>query len=118
MNVNVWCRTNVSIELILDGFPVSRRCTCPTFVHVCGSVRLRKTIVALGCCSFNDCAKHFEVDQNGHSVAAAARFHQLLVDGLVATTFEQGIIIVSRHLVVLCCYCCCCCGVMVDWVDL
>jgi hypothetical protein len=88
--------------LILDGFPVSRRRARPTLIHVCGSVRLRKTIVALGRGGFNDCAKHFELDHNGHNVAAAARFYQFLVYRLIAATFEEGIIIVSRHLLLYC----------------
>ena len=89
----------MSIELIPNRPTVSRWCTRPTFIHVCGSVCLRKTIIALGCGGFNDYAKHFEVDHDGNDFAAAARFHQLLVDGLIAPTFKQGIIIVSRHLV-------------------
>lgn len=94
-------KKNKSIELIPYWLAVSRWCARPTLIHVCGSVRLRKTIVALGRGGFNDCAKHFEVDHNGHNVAAAARFYQFLVYRLIAATFEEGIIIVSRHLVVL-----------------
>ena len=89
----------MSIELIPNGSAVSRRCTCPTFIHVCRPVRLRKTIVALGCGSINNYAKHFEVDYDGYDFAAAARFHQFLVKRLITTTFEQRIIIVSRHFV-------------------
>ena len=85
----------MSIELIPNRLSVSRWCTRPTFIHICGSVCLRKTIVSLGRGGFNNYAKHFEVDHDGHNFAAAARFHQLRVDGLIAATFHDGIIIVS-----------------------
>jgi hypothetical protein len=94
-------KKNKSIELIPYWLAVSRWCARPTLIHVCGSVRLRKTIVALGRGGFDNYAKHFEVDQDGHNISSAARFHQLLVDGLGATAFFKIIIIVSRHLVVL-----------------
>jgi hypothetical protein len=68
-----------SIELIPNGLAVSRRCTCPTFIHICRTIRLSETIVALGSGSFNGYAKHFEVDQNGDDFATAARFHQLFI---------------------------------------
>jgi hypothetical protein len=77
---------------------VSGWCPGPTFINVGRTIGLRKTIVALGRGGFNDYAKHFEVDHNGHNFAAAARFHQLLVNRLIAPTFHKGIIIVSRHL--------------------
>jgi hypothetical protein len=75
--------------LIPDGLTVSRWRTRPTFVHIGWSVGLRKTIVALRRCSPNNYAKHFEVDHDGHNFAAAARFHQLFVDRLIASAFEQ-----------------------------
>jgi hypothetical protein len=64
-----------SVELILNGFPVSRRRTRPTFVNIGRAVGLRKTIVALRRGGFNDDAKHFEVDHDGHNFAATARFY-------------------------------------------
>jgi hypothetical protein len=93
-----------SIELIPNGLAVSRWCTCPTFIHVGRAVRLRKTIVVLGCGSFNNYAKHFEVDHNGNNFAAAARFHQLLIQRLITATFKERIIIVSGHLVFILLY--------------
>jgi hypothetical protein len=78
------CFSKNSVELILNGFPVSRRCACPASVNIGWSVGLRKTIVALGRGSPNNYAKHFEVDHDGNHFAATARFHQLLVDRLVA----------------------------------
>jgi hypothetical protein len=89
------CFSTKSVELILNGFPVSRRCTRPASVNIGRSVGLRKTIVALGRGGSDDGAKHFEVDHDGHNFAAAARFHQLLVDRLVAPAFKQCIIIVT-----------------------
>jgi hypothetical protein len=86
-----------SIELIPNGLTVSRRCTCPTFINVCRTVCLPKAIVVLGRGSINDYAKHFEVDHDGNDFAAAARFYQLLIYRLIATTFPKRIIIVSRH---------------------
>jgi hypothetical protein len=68
-----------SIELIPNGLAISRWCTCPAFIHICRSVCLPETIVLLGCGSFNNYAKHFEVDHNGYDFAAASRFHQLLI---------------------------------------
>jgi hypothetical protein len=67
---------------------VSRWCTRPTFINIGRAIGLRKTIVALRRCSSNDYAKHFEVDHDGHNFAAAARFHQLLVNRLIAPTFK------------------------------
>jgi hypothetical protein len=64
-----------SVELILNGFPVSRRRTRPTFVNIGRTVGLRKTIVALGRCSSNDYAKHFELYDDGNNFAATARFY-------------------------------------------
>jgi hypothetical protein len=88
-----------SIEIILYGFPVARRRPRPAFIHIGRTICLRKTIVALGRGGFDNYAKHFEVDQDGHNISSAARFHQLLVDGLGATAFFKIIIIVSRHFV-------------------
>jgi hypothetical protein len=76
-----------SIELVPDGLAVSRRCTRPASVNIGRTIGLRKTIVALGRGGANNGAKHFEVDHDGHNFAAAARFHQLLVDRLIAPTF-------------------------------
>jgi hypothetical protein len=84
-----------SIELIPDGLTVSRRRSRPAPIRIGRSVGLRKTIVALGRCSPNDCAKHFEVYDDGNNFAATARFHQLLIDGLIAPTFLKRIIIIS-----------------------
>jgi hypothetical protein len=79
-------KTKGLIELIPNGFAVSRRCTRPTFVNIGRAVGLRERIVALGRGGSDDGAKHFEVDHDGHNFAAAARFHQLLVDRLIAPT--------------------------------
>jgi len=86
-----------SIELIPYWLTVSCRCTRPAPIRIGRSVGLRKTIVALGRGSINDYAKHFEVDHDGNDFAAAARFYQLLIYRLIATTFPKRIIIVSRH---------------------
>jgi hypothetical protein len=75
-----------SIELVPDGLAVSRRRTRPTFVNIQRSVGLRERIVALRRGGANNGAKHFEVDHDGHNFAAAPRFHQLLVDRLIAPT--------------------------------
>jgi len=72
------------IELVPNGLAVSRRCTCPASINIGRPIGLRKTIVALGRGSPNNYAKHFEIDHDGHNFAAAARFHQLLVDRLIA----------------------------------
>ena len=90
-----------SIEIILYGFPVARRRPRPAFIHVGRTICLCKTIVALGRGGFDNYAKHFEVDQDGHNISSAGRFHQLLVDGLGATAFLKIIIIVSRPLILL-----------------
>lgn len=87
----------ISIKLVANGFPVSRWCTRPTFVNIQRSVGLRERIVALRRGGANNGAKHFEVDHDGHNFAAAARFHQLLVDRLVAPAFFERIIIIARH---------------------
>jgi hypothetical protein len=76
-----------SVKLIPDGLAVSRRRTRPASINIGRSVGLRKTIVALGRCSPNDCAKHFEIHHDGHNFTAAARFHQLLINWLIAPTF-------------------------------
>jgi hypothetical protein len=86
-----------SIELVPDGLAVSRRRTRPTFVNIQRSVGLRERIVALRRGGANNGAKHFEVHHNGNHFAAAARFHQLLVDRLVAPALFERIIIVARH---------------------
>jgi hypothetical protein len=78
---------------------VSGWCPGPTFINVGRTIGLRKTIVALGRGGFNDYAKHFEVDQDGNDVASAARFHQFLINRLVASAFNQRMIVVSRHLI-------------------
>ena len=75
------------IELVPNGLAVSRRCTRPTFVNIGRAIGLRKTIVALRCGGSDDYAKHFEIHHNGHNFAAAARFYQLLINGLIAPTF-------------------------------
>jgi hypothetical protein len=72
------------LELVPDGLAVSRRRTRPTFVNIQRLVGLRERIVALRRGGANNDAKHFEVDHDGHNFAAAARFHQLLVDRLIA----------------------------------
>jgi hypothetical protein len=95
--MNEWTRREGSIKLIPNGLAVSCRRTCPAFIHISRPVGLRKTIVALSRGSFNDYAKHFEFYHDGHNVAAAARFYQLLIYRLVAPAFEKGIIIVSGH---------------------
>jgi hypothetical protein len=64
-----------SIELIPNGLAVSRRCTRPASVNISRAIGLRKTIVALRRCSPNDCAKHFEVYDDGNNFAATARFY-------------------------------------------
>jgi len=79
-------KKKVSIELILNGYTVSRRRTSPTFVNIQRPVGLRERIVALRRGGANVDAKHFEVDHDGHNFAAAPRFHQLLVDRLIAPT--------------------------------
>jgi hypothetical protein len=78
--------SKTSVELILNGFSVSRRRTCPASINIGRPIGLRKTIVALGRGGANNYAKHFEIDHDGHNFAAAARFHQLLVDRLIAPT--------------------------------
>jgi hypothetical protein len=84
-----------SVELIPDGLAVSRRRTRPASVNIGRSVGLRKTIVALGRGGSDDCAKHFEIHHNGHNFAAAARFHQLLINWLIAPTFLKRIIVIA-----------------------
>jgi|Laugrefbdmm110sn_1035136.scaffolds.fasta_scaffold80072_1 hypothetical protein len=79
---------NELIELISYGLTVSRRCACPAPVHIGWAVGLRKTIVALCRGGPNNYAKHFEIDHSGHNFAAAARFHQFLVDRLIASAFK------------------------------
>jgi hypothetical protein len=86
------------IELVPNGLAVSRRRTRPAPVHIGWAVGLRKTIVALRRGGPNNYAKHFEIHHNGNNFAAAARFHQLFVDRLIAPAFFERIIIVARHL--------------------
>ncbi len=88
-----------SIELVPYGLAVSRWRTRPASVNIGRTVGLRKTIVALGRGGSYDDAKHFEINHDGNDFAAAARFHQLFVDRLIAPTFKQGIVIVARHIV-------------------
>jgi len=87
----------ISIKLVANGFPVSRWCTRPAFIHIEWLVGLSEGVIALGRGGSDDGAKHFEVDHDGNHFAAAARFHQLLVDRLVAPALFERIIIVARH---------------------
>jgi hypothetical protein len=91
-------KTKGLIELIPNGFAVSRRCTRPAFIHIQRLVGLCEGVVALGRGGSDDGAKHFEVDHDRHNFAAATRFHQLFIDRLIAPAFFERIIIVAGHL--------------------
>ena len=75
------------VELIPDGLAVSRRRSRPAPIRIGRSVGLRKQTVALRRGGSDDSAKHFEIHHFGNDIAAAARFHQLLINWLIAPTF-------------------------------
>ena len=73
--------------MIPNGLAVSRRRTRPASVNISRAIGLRKTIVALRRGGSDDYAKHFEIDHNWNDFAAAARFYQFLINGLITSTF-------------------------------